>query len=97
MPGESMDYRDRIVRSPAICGGEPVVRGTHVPLRSVLATLAEGEGIEHILKDFPTLAEVDVRAAIAFAAASALEDMPRAGLPPGARRSGLGSPWTEIA
>jgi len=35
--------------------------------------------VDEILKDFPTLAEQDVRAAIAFAAASAQEDLPVAG------------------
>jgi uncharacterized protein (DUF433 family) len=71
-----MDYRARIVRDPRICGGEPVIRGTRVTLRTVLASLAEGDSIESILEDFPTLTEGDVRAAIAFAAVSAKEDLP---------------------
>jgi uncharacterized protein (DUF433 family) len=49
-----------------------------VTLRTVLASLAEGATIEEILRDFPTLTEADVRAAIAFAAASAQEDLPLA-------------------
>jgi uncharacterized protein (DUF433 family) len=49
----------------------------------VLASLAEGASIQEILEDFPTLREGDVRAAIAFAAASAEEDLPVAGLPRG--------------
>lgn len=44
--------------------------------RTVLASLAEGATIEQILGDFPTLTADDVRAAIAFAAASAQEDLP---------------------
>ena len=71
-----MNYANRIIRDPSICGGQPVFRGTRVTLRTVLASLAEGASIEEILKDFPTLAEADVRAAIAFAAASAGEDLP---------------------
>lgn len=71
-----MDYRARIVRDRRICGGEPVIVGTRVTLRSVLASLAEGDSIGSILEDFPTLTEEDVRAAIAFAAASAGEDLP---------------------
>jgi uncharacterized protein (DUF433 family) len=42
----------------------------------VLASLAEGATTVEILEDFPTLTEADVRAAIAFAAASAQEDLP---------------------
>ena len=40
------------------------------------SSLAEGATIAKILADFPTLADEDVRAAIAFAAASAQEDLP---------------------
>lgn len=76
-----MDYRARIVRDPKVCGGEPVIRGTRVTLRTVLATLAEGDSIESMLEDFPTLTEEDVRAAIAFAAASAEEDLPAPEIP----------------
>jgi uncharacterized protein (DUF433 family) len=72
----TMDYRARIVRDRRICGGQPVIQGTRVPLRTVLASLAEGDSIESILEDFPTLTEEDVRAVIAFAAASAEEDLP---------------------
>jgi len=71
-----MNHEDRIVRDPQICGGEPVFRGTRVTLRTVLASLAAGDSIEAILADFPALKVEDVKAAIAFAAASAGEDLP---------------------
>lgn len=74
-------YQDRIVRDPLICGGEPVIRGTRVPVRTILASLAEGDRTDDILKDFPTLTEEDVQAVIAFAAASAEEDLPPVPLP----------------
>jgi uncharacterized protein (DUF433 family) len=44
-----------------------VIAGTRVPLRTVLASLAEGDRIEDILADFPTLTEEAIRAVIAFA------------------------------
>lgn len=72
----AMNYQDRIVRDPQIVGGQPVFKGTRVTLKTVLASLAEGATIAEILADFPTLSEEDVRAAIAFAAASAQEDLP---------------------
>jgi uncharacterized protein (DUF433 family) len=75
------NYQDRIVRDPQICGGEPVVKGTRVTVRTILASLADGDRTEDILKDFPTLNEEDVRAVIAFAAASAEEDLPPVPLP----------------
>ena len=76
-----MDISTLITRERGICGGEPVFRGTRVPLRTVLASLADGDGEREILRSFPTLTAEHVRAAIAFAAAAAVDDMPYAGLP----------------
>ena len=70
------NHEERIVRDKRICGGEPVFKGTRVTLRTVLASLAEGDSAEEILADFPTLKAEDIQAAIAFAAASAEEDLP---------------------
>ena len=77
----AINYHDRIERNPGVAGGDAVIKGTRVTLRTVLASLAEGATVEEILEDFPTLAEPDVRAVIAFAAASAQEDLPVAGAP----------------
>ncbi len=69
-------YEERIVRDAHLCGGEAVFKGTRVTLRTVLASLAAGDTAEKILADFPSLHREDIRAAIAFAAASAEEDLP---------------------
>jgi len=74
--GNLKNYEERIVRDKQICGGEPVFKGTRVTLRTVLASLADGDSAEEILRDFPSLRPEDVQAAIAFAAASAEEDLP---------------------
>lgn len=71
-----MNYQSYIVRDPGVCGGEPVARSTRVTVRTVLASLAEGMTPEEILADFPTLTADALRAVIAFAAASAAEDLP---------------------
>jgi uncharacterized protein (DUF433 family) len=76
MADKEQKYMGRIVRNKQICGGEPVFAGTRVTLRTVLAGLADGDSIEAILSDFPSLQPEDVQAAIAFAAASAEEDLP---------------------
>lgn len=71
-----MDISKLITRDTAICGGEPVIRGTRVTLRTVLASLADGDSVEQILASFPTLTGQQVKSIIAFAAASAQEDLP---------------------
>ncbi|MEW6198900.1 MAG: DUF433 domain-containing protein [Planctomycetota bacterium] len=76
-----MNLPDFIVRDPQICGGQPVSRGTRVTLRTVLASLAAGDDIADVLRDFPTLTVEHVRAAVAFAAAAAQDDLPIPGVP----------------
>ncbi len=71
-----MDYNKYITKDSAICGGQPVIVGTRIPLRTVLASLAEGDTVQAILDDFPTLTEEAVRAVIAFAASAAEDDQP---------------------
>jgi uncharacterized protein (DUF433 family) len=72
----AMNFRPFITRDPAICAGEPVITGTRVTVRTVLASLAEGMETDEFLADFPTLTRDTVRAVIAFAAISAEEDLP---------------------
>jgi uncharacterized protein (DUF433 family) len=79
--GNLKNYEDRIVRDPAVCGGEAVFKGTRVTLRTILASLADGDSPEEILKDFPALKPEDTQAAITFAAASAEEDLPVPAVP----------------
>ena len=81
MTGHSKHFGERIIRDAEICGGEPVFKGTRVTLRTVLASLASGESVQEILTDFPSLKAEDVQAAIAFAAASAEEDLPVSAVP----------------
>jgi uncharacterized protein (DUF433 family) len=72
----AMEFEDAFERNPKICGGQPVIRGTRIPLRTVLASLAEGASFEDILRNFPTLTAQHLRAVVAFAASSAEEDLP---------------------
>jgi uncharacterized protein (DUF433 family) len=81
-----MTHHDFIVRDPAICGGQPVIRGTRVLLRVILGHLAHGDTTEAIRREFPSLSDEAVRAVISFAAASASEDLPAPSpVPPGAK------------
>jgi uncharacterized protein (DUF433 family) len=50
-------------------------------LRTLLASLADGDEIATILRDYPSLTEQHVRAAIAFAADSARDDLPVPAIP----------------
>jgi hypothetical protein len=39
-------FAHRAVRDPAVCGAEPIIRGTRVTLRVIIASLAEGDSPE---------------------------------------------------
>lgn len=71
-----MQYEHHFTRNPAICNGDPVFAGTRVTLRTILSSLAEGASMDEVLRDFPSLTLDSVRAAVAFAASAAVDDMP---------------------
>ena len=72
----SFNYAEHFERRPEMCGGELVVKGTRLPVRTLLASLAEGATEAEVLADFPTVTKEGLRAVIAFAAASAGDDLP---------------------
>lgn len=74
-----MDYRKFIVRNPKICGGVPILKGTRVPRKTVLAHITEGLSDEEILDSYPSLKSEHLRAAVVFAAKSAQDDIPQYG------------------
>jgi uncharacterized protein (DUF433 family) len=53
---------------PGLRGGRPVIRGMRITVGDVLGWLASGMSEAEILEDFPDLTEIDIRAALAFAA-----------------------------
>ena len=59
---------ERIEINPDIMGGKPVIKGTRVPVETVLRKLGAGMGFDAILTDHPRLTRDDILAAQAFAA-----------------------------
>jgi uncharacterized protein (DUF433 family) len=61
---------DRIEINPAIIMGKPVIRGTRITVELILRKLEESANEGELLKDYPHLTTEDVRAAVAYGAAS---------------------------
>jgi len=59
---------ERIEMNPDIMGGKPVIRGTRVPVETILRKLGAGVALRDILADHPRLTDDDIHAAQAFAA-----------------------------
>ena len=58
----------RIISDPNICGGEPCIEGTRIPVHVILSPLAADEDYETILKNFPRLKHEDILACLGYAA-----------------------------
>lgn len=69
-----MRYLEQFHQDPRVRGGEPVIKGTRVTLRTLLASLGEGGTVDEILADYPSITMDDLRAVIAFAAASSINE-----------------------
>ena len=50
--------------------GKPVIRGTRITVELLLHKLAEGASQDELLHDYPHITKEDIRAAVAYAAAS---------------------------
>lgn len=61
---------ERIEINPAVMMGKPVIRGTRITVELILRKLAEGATESELLEDYPHLKPEDLRAAIAYGAAS---------------------------
>ncbi len=65
----------RIVSDPNICGGEPCIKGSRIPVHIILSHLASGEDYEMVLKHFPRLSKEDIYACLEYASFLATEKM----------------------
>ncbi len=63
-----MTTTSRITIDPAICHGQPVIRGLRYPVEWVLSMLSGGTTTEALLVDYPDLEREDIFAALAFGA-----------------------------
>ena len=59
---------ERITVDPAICHGQPTIRGLRYPVSLLLELLSNGMTIDELLADYEDLEREDILAALAFAA-----------------------------
>lgn len=73
---ETTAARFAVVSDPEIRGGEPVVRGTRIPVHLLQDLAAQGATPDELLADYPSLDEQRLRLALLYA-----KNHPRAGRP----------------
>jgi uncharacterized protein (DUF433 family) len=64
----SRDWRSRISVDPKIHGGDPCIKGTRVPVKVIVGSVADGSSVADLLREYPTIEREDIRAALRFAA-----------------------------
>jgi len=64
---------ERIISEPNICGGEPCIKGTRIPVHIILSHLATGEDYDTILKNFPNIEKEDILACLEYGSYLATE------------------------
>lgn len=60
-------FQNRIIANPNICGGEPCVKDTRIPVHIILSHLAAGDTTQTVLNQFPSLSEKDIQACLEYA------------------------------
>ena len=66
MTQDDLRYKERISKDPAVMVGQPVIRGTRIPVELILDWLTVDLNLDELFAAYPRLTVEDVHAAIAF-------------------------------
>ena len=59
---------DRISINPNICHGQACVKGTRIPVHQIVRMLANGDTVDDLLAEYPSLTRGDIVACLDYAA-----------------------------
>ena len=57
----------RITINANICNGKPIIRRKRITVQTILEFLSNGDSVEEILENYPTLEREDIYACLKFA------------------------------
>lgn len=66
---------ERISIDAKICHGQACIKGTRIPVHQIVRMLANGDTIDDLLKEYPSLSREDILACLNYAAALAEEQI----------------------
>jgi uncharacterized protein (DUF433 family) len=66
---------ERISLDPNVCHGQACVKGTRIPVYQVISMLANGDTVDELVEDYPSLKREDVLACLDYAADLAREQV----------------------
>jgi len=65
----------RISIDPNVCHGQACIQSTRIPVHQILRMLANGDSIEELLEEYPSLVREDVLTCLDYAASLAEEQV----------------------
>jgi uncharacterized protein (DUF433 family) len=65
----------RISIDPQVCHGQACVKGTRIPVHQIVRMLANGDTVDDLLVEYPSLTREDIRACLEYAADRAEEQV----------------------
>jgi uncharacterized protein (DUF433 family) len=60
---------ERIAIDPKVYHGQACIRGTRIPVHQIVRMLANGDAVDELLEEYPSLQREDIQAALNYAAA----------------------------
>ena len=63
-----MEKFERISLKPDVMGGKACIKGTRVTVSMIISHLAEGIGMDEMLKSYPYVTQTDILEALRYAA-----------------------------
>ena len=66
---------NRITIDPKVCHGQACIKGTRIPVHQILRMLANGDTIEDLLQEYPSVTREDILACFDYAASLAEEQV----------------------
>lgn len=66
---------ERISIDPNICHGQACVKGTRIPVHQIVRMLANGDAVEDLLAEYPSLTREDIMSCLDYAADLAEEQV----------------------
>ncbi len=59
---------ERVAIDPRICHGQACVKGTRIPVHQIVRMLANGDTVEELRKEYPSLEREDILACLDYVA-----------------------------
>lgn len=68
-------WQEHVTIEPDLHHGTPCIKGTRIPVATIVGSLADGMQPDEIQDAYPQLTEEDIRAALAYAAEALQVDL----------------------